>query len=146
MEYILDLEKSYFTLETLHGKDLIFADPMNATGGSLVTVIKYLMREGVNPRSVTFINVIAALKGAIRVVRALEHCTVFTLWMDPVLNELAYILPGLGDAGDRINGKDLPDQPRNIIQLAAGYGANIARLYREQLREIENTVLGTIKK
>ncbi|MDR1142849.1 MAG: uracil phosphoribosyltransferase, partial [Spirochaetaceae bacterium] len=49
----------------------------------------------------------------------------------------------LGDAGDRINGRDLPECPRNIIQLIADYGANIARLYRQQLKEIEDTVLGT---
>jgi uracil phosphoribosyltransferase len=146
MEYILNLDKSYFNLESLNDKDLIFADPMNATGGSLVTVINYLLGEGIKPRSVCFINVIAALKGALRVVRALENCTVYTLWMDPVLNELAYILPGLGDAGDRINGKDLPEKPRNIIQLIADYGSNIAQLYREQLRELEDTVLGTRKK
>ena len=146
MEYILDLDKSFFNLEALHDKDLIFADPMNATGGSLVTVVKYLLGEGIKPRSVCFVNVIAALKGAIRVVRALENCSVYTLWMDPVLNELAYILPGLGDAGDRINGRDLPEKPRNIIQLVADYGSNIAQLYRKQLREIEDTVLGTEKK
>jgi uracil phosphoribosyltransferase len=144
MEYILDLEKSYFNLEDLHGKDLIFADPMNATGGSLVTVIKYLQEQGVKPRSVQFFNVIAALKGALRVVRALDNCSVSTLWMDPILNESAYILPGLGDAGDRVNGKDLPENPRNILQLVADYGSNIAQLYRAQLREIEDTVLGTI--
>jgi uracil phosphoribosyltransferase len=142
MEYILDLEKSYFDLEKLNDKDLIFADPMNATGGSLVTVVKYLLDQGVKPRSVQFFNVISALKGALRVVRALENCKVYTLWMDPVLNEAAYILPGLGDAGDRINGKDGDEHPRNIMQLIADYGSNIANLYRSQLREIEDTVLG----
>ena len=140
MEYILDLDRSYFDLETLDGKDLIFADPMNATGGSLVTVVKYLLNEGIKPRSIQFFNAIAALKGALRVVRALENCHVYTLWMDPMLNENAYIMPGLGDAGDRINGKDT-ELPRNIIQLVADYGSNIARLYRAQLREIEDTVL-----
>jgi uracil phosphoribosyltransferase len=144
MEYILDLEKSYFNLEDLDGKDLIFADPMNATGGSLVTVIKYLLDRGVKPRSVQFFNVIAALKGALRVVRALDNCSVSTLWMDPILNEAAYILPGLGDAGDRVNGVDLPENPRNILQLVADYGSSIAQLYRAQLREIEDTVLGTV--
>ena len=146
MEYILDLDKSYFNLKALHDKDLIFADPMNATGGSLVTVVKYLLEEGIKPRSVSFVNVIAALKGALRVVRALEHCTVYTLWMDPMLNELAYILPGLGDAGDRINGSDLAENPRNIIRLIADYGSGIAQLYRKQLGEIEETVLGNGKK
>jgi uracil phosphoribosyltransferase len=145
MEYILDLDRSFFDTAILDGKDLIFADPMNATGGSLVTVVKYLLDQGVKPRSVVFFNVIAALKGALRVVRALENCKVFTLWMDPVLNELAYILPGLGDAGDRINGRDMEQYPRNIIQLVADYGSNIARLYRAQLREIEGTVLGAQK-
>lgn len=143
MEYILDLEKSYFRPEDLDGKDLVFADPMNATGGSLVTVVKYILDQGVKPRSVQFFNVISALKGALRVVRALDNCTVYTLWMDPVLNESAYILPGLGDAGDRINGRDGEDAPRNIMQLIADYGSNIANLYRSQLRKIEETVLGT---
>jgi uracil phosphoribosyltransferase len=142
MEYILDLEKSYFRSEDLDGKDLIFADPMNATGGSLVTVAKYLLDQGVRPKSVKFFNVISALKGALRVVRALDNCEVYTLWMDPVLNELAYILPGLGDAGDRINGRDGDEHARNIMQLIADYGSNIANLYRAQLREIEDTVLG----
>jgi uracil phosphoribosyltransferase len=141
MEYILDLDRSFFNPGMLDGKDLIFADPMNATGGSLVTVIKYLLEQGIKPKSVQFFNVIAALKGALRAVRALDNCEVFTLWMDPVLNEAAYIMPGLGDAGDRINGRDMEEYPRNIMQLIADYGSNIAQLYRAQLREIEDTVL-----
>jgi uracil phosphoribosyltransferase len=142
MEYILDLERSYFDPSALEGKDLIFADPMNATGGSLVTVIKYLESQGISPRSIQFFNVISALKGALRIVRALKNVKIYTLWMDPVLNTAAYILPGLGDAGDRLNGPDPEDSPRNIIQLIADYGSNIAELYRSQVRKIERTVLG----
>jgi uracil phosphoribosyltransferase len=145
MEYILDLDKSFFNLKMLDGKDLIFADPMNATGGSLVTVVKYLIDAGIKPKSIRFFNTIAALKGVLRVVRALENCDVYTLWMDPALNDQAYILPGLGDAGDRLNGMDGDDYPRNIIQLIADYGSTIARLYRSQLREIEDTVINTRK-
>ena len=145
MEYMLDLDRSFFNLSVLEGRDLIFADPMNATGGSLVTVVKYLMDQGIKPRSVQFFNVISALKGALRVVRALDNCRVYTMWMDPVLNQAAYIMPGLGDAGDRINSGDPAEYPRNIIQLIADYGSNIARLYRSQLREIEETVLGAQK-
>jgi len=142
MEYILDLKNSFFDLESLNGKDLVFADPMLATGGSIVTVVKYLEKQGVKPHSIKFFNVISALKGSLRVVRALENCTCYTLWMDPVMNTSAYIMPGLGDAGDRLNGVDTAEHPRNIIQLIADYGANISGLYRSQLREIENTVLG----
>ena len=114
---------------------------MNATGGSLVTIVTYLREQGVRPKSVNFFNVISALKGSLRIVRAVENARVYTLWMDPALNDKAYILPGLGDAGDRLNGPDVHDHPRNIIQLIADYGTTIANLYRSQVREIERTVL-----
>lgn len=140
MDYVLDLDKSFFAIEKLDGRDLIFADPMNATGGSLVTIVKYLKDQGVKPKSIKFINVISALKGALRITRAIPEADVYTLWMDPVLNEAAYILPGLGDAGDRLNGRD-GDEPRNMIQLIADYGTNIMNLYRTQVKEIEKTVL-----
>ncbi len=141
MDYVLDLDKSYFKLEELDGKDLIFADPMNATGGSLVTIVKYLKDNNIHPKSVKFINVISALKGSLRICRAIEGAEVYTLWMDPVLNDSAYILPGLGDAGDRLNGMDAENNPRNIIQLLADYGSSITNLYRSQVMEIERTVL-----
>ena len=142
MEYLLDLDKSYFNLDDMQGKDLIFADPMNATGGSMVTVVKYLLDSGVKPKSIKFINVVSSLKGSLQILRALDNITCYTLWMDPMLNDKAYILPGLGDAGDRLNGKDLDDYPRNMIQLIADYGTNISQLYRSQVRKIEETILG----
>lgn len=141
MDYVLDLDRSFFNLKELDGKDLIFADPMNATGGSLVTILKYLTDNNIKPKSVKFINVISALKGALRIVRAVDNCDVYTLWMDPFLNEAAYILPGLGDAGDRLNGCDYPGNQRNMIQLIADYGSNINNLYRAQVKKIEETVL-----
>ncbi len=142
MEYILDLDKSFFDPAALDGKDLIFADPMNATGGSLVTIVKYILGLGVKPRSIRFLNVISALKGTLQIIRSIEDITCYTLWMDPVLNDAAYILPGLGDAGDRLNGKDQDEYPRNMIQLIADYGSNLANLYRSQVRTIEQTILG----
>lgn len=141
MAYVLDLKRSYFGVDGLRGRDLFFADPMNATGGSLVTVIQYLRGQGVAPRSIRFFNVVSTLKGALRIVRAVPEAEVYTLWMDPALNEKAYILPGLGDAGDRINGPDRPDRPRDIIQLIADYGERVTSLYRDQVREIERIVL-----
>jgi len=145
MEYILDLDRSYFDVEDLHGKDLIFADPMNATGGSLVTIVQYLESRHVEPRSVLFFNVISAFKGALRIIRAIGRAVIYTLWMDPVLNSKAYILPGLGDAGDRINGPDSEEHPRDIIQLIATYGSTITTLYRSQVRKVEETVLGRLR-
>lgn len=141
MEYLLDLNMSYFDPEVLDGRHLVFADPMNATGGSLVTIINYLSSRGIRPKSIRALNVIAALQGALQIVRSIDNAEVYTLWMDPVLNEKAYILPGLGDAGDRINGCDT-DYTRNMIQLVADYGSTLASLYRFQVREVERTVLG----
>jgi len=141
MAYVLDLKRSYFHIDELQGRDLFFADPMNATGGSLVTVIQYLRSQGVAPRSIRFFNVVSTLKGALRIVRAVPEAEVYTLWMDPALNEKAYILPGLGDAGDRINGPDRPECPRDIIQLIADYGTRVTSLYRDQIRQIEKVVL-----
>jgi uracil phosphoribosyltransferase len=141
MAYVLDLKKSYFNIDELQGRDLFFADPMNATGGSLVTVIQYLRGQGIRPRSIRFFNVVSTLKGALRIVRAVAEAEVYTLWMDPALNEKAYILPGLGDAGDRINGPDRPESPRDIIQLIADYGTRVTSLYRDQIRQIEKVVL-----
>jgi uracil phosphoribosyltransferase len=141
MIYTLDLKKSHFSLEMLDGKDLFFADPMNATGGSLVTIVTYLLEKGIRPGSIKFFNVVSTLKGALRIVRAIPGAEVYTLWMDPALNEKAYILPGLGDAGDRINGSDDREHPRDIIQLIADYGTRVTSLYRDQIRRIEEIVL-----
>ena len=142
ISYAFDLDRSYFQADHLHGSDLFFADPMNATGGSVITIMNYLNHIGLKPRSVKFFNVICAFEGALRVVRAIEGACVYTLWMDPALNDMAYIMPGLGDAGDRINGVDSMHNPRGIVQLIADYGATIANLYRSQVRKIEATVLG----
>ena len=84
---------------------------------------------------------ISALKGSLRITKAIKEAEVYTLWMDPVLNEKAYILPGLGDAGDRLNGVDGKENQRNMMQLMADYGSGIVNLYRNQVREIEKTVL-----
>ncbi len=142
MRYILDLDKSFFKLEDLDGKDLIFADPMNATGGSLITIIRYLLNNGVRPKSVKVFNVISAFAGALQTVRSYSFVKTYTLWMDPVLNEQAYILPGLGDAGDRLNGKDT-DDPRNILRLMSHYGKHLTDLYSSELGMIEKAIFSS---
>ena len=140
MDYLLDLDRSFFRLEEMDGKDLIFADPMNATGGSLIAIIKFLEKNGVRPKSIKFLNVISAMKGCLRILRSVKNVEIYTLWLDPLLNHKAYILPGLGDAGDRLNGKDAGGKERNMIKLMADYGSSVVNLYRAQVREIEKTV------
>ena len=141
LRYVLDMERSYFNLSQLDGKDLVFADPMNATGGSFITIMGFMRKNGARPRSVKFLNLISSVPGPLRTVRACPEAEVYTLSADPAMNERAYILPGLGDAGDRLNGIDIKGQERNLMMLIADYGPDILALYRNQVREIEKTVL-----
>lgn len=141
IRYMLDLEHSYFNMDVLSDKILIFADPMNATAGSFITVVQYLLNNGVRPKKIIFLNIISSIKGALRVIRNIENINQYVLWMDPSLNDRGYIVPGLGDAGDRLNGKDPPRLKRNVVELIADYGSAIANLYRSQIRAIETTVL-----
>ena len=83
-----------------HGLDVGFVlDPMLATGGSAVEAIRILKRAGV-PR-VKFVGLIAAPEGVAAV--QLEHPDVplYLAAVDDRLNDIGYIVPGLGDAGDR---------------------------------------------
>jgi uracil phosphoribosyltransferase len=77
---------------------------MLATGGSLVTALTYLISKG-NPRSINIVSVIAAPEGIKRAEDFFRqhHDIEFRVWVGAVderLNELFYIVPGLGDAGD----------------------------------------------
>ena len=141
LRYMINLKRCFFNATHLHGADVIIADPMNATAGSVYTIIKYLEEQGIFPRTYLVLNVISSVTGALRLIRCRPNVHLYTLWMDPALNEHSYILPGLGDAGDRINGSDPVTSARNIIQLIADYGSTIANLYRSQIRIIEETVL-----
>lgn len=140
LAYKLNLGASFFQASDLHDKHLIIADPMNATGGSLITIIRYLEQHKIKPRSIRLFTIISALRGVVHILRNIKNIQIYTLWMDPMLNEQSYIMPGLGDAGDRINGPDTKDAPRNIIQLIADYGITVNNLYRAQVRAIEKSV------
>lgn len=83
-------------------RDLIVVDPMLATGGSAVAAIDYLKRQGAT--SISFVCLIAAPEGVQKLKNAHPDVDIYTAAMDEYLNEHAYIVPGLGDAGDRLFG------------------------------------------
>ncbi|WP_068280147.1 uracil phosphoribosyltransferase, partial [Aldersonia kunmingensis] len=74
-------------------------DPMLATGGSMLHTLELLVARGA--RDITAVCVVAAPEGLALLEKAGLPCRVFTAALDDGLNENAYIVPGLGDAGDR---------------------------------------------
>jgi uracil phosphoribosyltransferase len=75
-------------------------DPMLATGGSVDLVVRRLMQWGV--ADIRVLSIIASQVGVDRVVRDFPHVNIFVATIDPILNDRSFIVPGLGDAGDRI--------------------------------------------
>jgi uracil phosphoribosyltransferase len=75
-------------------------DPMLATGGSIDLVVRRLMKWGVD--EIRVLSIIASQYGIDRVGRDFPDVKLFVAAIDPVLNENSFIVPGLGDAGDRI--------------------------------------------
>lgn len=83
-------------------RDVFVLDPMLATGGSAIDAITTLKDKGV--KSIKFMCIIAAPEGMEALTKAHPDVEVYCAALDEKLNEHAYIVPGLGDAGDRIFG------------------------------------------
>ena len=81
---------------------VVLVDPMLATGGSAVDALCKLKEHGC--RNIRFMCLVAAPEGVKAVQEAHPHVDIYTAALDECLNEHAYIVPGLGDAGDRIFG------------------------------------------
>ncbi|WP_205472719.1 uracil phosphoribosyltransferase [Nocardioides sp. SYSU D00038] len=92
--------------DDLSGRQCFVLDPMLATGGTLAAAIRFLVDRGAD--HITAICLLAAPEGCARVEADLESLqvpvTVVTAALDERLNEKGYIVPGLGDAGDRLYG------------------------------------------
>ena len=83
-------------------RDVIVLDPMLATGGSAIDAVEKIKKF--NPHSIKFMCIIAAPEGLEAFTKAHPDIQVYCANVDDRLNEHCYILPGLGDAGDRIFG------------------------------------------
>ncbi len=83
-------------------RDVFVLDPMLATGGSAIDAIAKIKEK--HPRSIKFMCIIAAPEGMNALVEAHPDVQVYCAALDEKLNDHCYIVPGLGDAGDRIFG------------------------------------------
>ena len=92
--------------QDLSGQPVFLVDPMLATGGSLIHAIDLLVERGAD--NITCICMVSAQPGVDKLEAHGGPVRLVTATIDPALNEDAYIVPGLGDAGDRLYG------PRNI--------------------------------
>lgn len=92
--------------EDLSGRQCYVLDPMLATGGTLAAAIRFLVDRGAD--DITAVCLLAAPEGCANLERGLEGVgipvTIVTAAMDSHLNDKGYIVPGLGDAGDRLYG------------------------------------------
>lgn len=100
------IELGYVACPTLEGRDLIVSDPMLATGASMVSTLENLFAFG-EPRHTHIICAIASQPGIDHVLRYLPNASIWAGDIDKDLNDKAYIVPGLGDAGDLAYGEKL---------------------------------------
>ena len=102
-EETLEPHEYYCKLPTgIDEKVVMVVDPMLATGGSAVDAINMLKKRGC--KKIKFMAIIAAPEGVTKLAKAHPDVEIFVSTLDRCLNEHGYILPGLGDAGDRIFG------------------------------------------
>ena len=92
----------YCKLPNIENRSFIIVDPMLATGGSSVAAIQMLKDRGV--KDIRLMCLVAAPEGVDTVNKAHPDVMIYTAAVDECLNEHGYIVPGLGDAGDRIFG------------------------------------------
>ncbi|MFC1659980.1 uracil phosphoribosyltransferase [Gemmatimonadota bacterium] len=92
----------YLKVPPPEGRVFIVVDPMLATGGSAVAAVKML--KGLGAGSIRFMCIVSAPEGVEAMLKAHPEVPVFAASLDEGLDENCYILPGLGDAGDRLFG------------------------------------------
>src|SRR5690606_34912651 len=94
-----EIEQHYVTTPPLQGRTLIIADPMLATGASLVLALR-TVTENEQPAQIHIVVAIACTVGIEQVLKHFPEVTIWAAAIDEELTAKSYIVPGLGDAGD----------------------------------------------
>ncbi len=101
-ETLEPVEYYYKVPKGIENREVIVLDPMLATGGSGIDAINLLKKSGA--KKIKFLCIIAAPEGIKRIQEVHPDVQIYCTAVDDHLNEIGYIVPGLGDAGDRIFG------------------------------------------
>ena len=145
----------YCKLPSLTGKTALLLDPMLATGGSAAWAVNRLYEAGAE--QVILLCIVAAPEGVAHLEARFPHLTLITAALDRELNTQKYILPGLGDFGDRLYGTGVPSEPKEpppenphhlterekeIIQLVAQglFNKEIAHHLGNSLQTVKNHI------
>ena len=113
-EETLEPVSYYKKYPLVEGARYVLLDPMLATGGTASYCREELLSKGIKAEQLTFVSVVSAPEGIDRLKR-FEGLTLVTAAVDERLNDYGYIVPGLGDAGDRFCGTD-------DVEVVEGYG------------------------
>lgn len=100
----ITVQKFYVKIPTINNNDIVIvADPMLATGSTISAVISEILNVGI-PKRLVVVSIISTEYGINKILKTYPQVEIVTVAIDPGLNDYGYILPGLGDAGDRAFG------------------------------------------
>ncbi|MCY0859865.1 MAG: uracil phosphoribosyltransferase [Sulfolobaceae archaeon] len=112
-DYVFPIDIFYVKLPKIKQNDtVIIADPMIATGSTMINVIRNISLETILPKRIFIAGVISTniainrIKAELAAKGLLSRSKLFTVSIDPEINDKGYIVPGLGDAGDRAFGHE----------------------------------------
>ena len=83
---------------------MIISEPMLATGGTIIATMQELIARGIDPNLIRIICVVTAPPALKRLSAEYPSLNIYTATIDEIVNERGFIVPGLGDAGDRTYG------------------------------------------
>jgi len=104
-EETLEPRDYYAKLPPMDGRRALILDPMLATGGSGAAAVTHVKAHA-SPKSISFVCVVAAPEGVARMASEHPDVPIVTATLDRRLNDVGFILPGLGDFGDRLHGTE----------------------------------------
>mmetsp|Transcript_141671 Transcript_141671/g.200640 ORF Transcript_141671/g.200640 Transcript_141671/m.200640 type:complete len:237 (-) Transcript_141671:167-877(-) len=104
--------------QDIHRRTVLLLDPMLATGGSAAKAIEVLIEAGVDEGAIVFLNIISCPEGLRALTGQFPKIKIVTAEVDSHLDDKKYIIPGIGDFGDRYFGTDLFDYKRERSSVA----------------------------